>query len=126
MADENTKDDQTAAREASLSAPAGSPRRRMLALTAAGCFLNWIPGERAGGGLNDSNYIWFVRGEELCEAWGFSYEQADQAWANFLLRHRGNYPGGDWIKIERAYLDSLENVEHRCAAKPTQQGDENQ
>lgn len=101
-----------------LIQPAGSPRRRMLALTAAGCFLNWIPGRRDDGtGTNDSAYIWFVRGDQICEAWGFSFEDANRAWADFLLRNRTEYPNGNWRQNEREFLDSLEDAEVSHGAK---------
>jgi len=96
-------------------AASGSPRARMLALTAAGCSFQWEPGLSHGGDgtYNDSAYIHWLRAEKICETWGFSYDECKQAWQDFRDRHKDRYPSGNWQPVEQAYLDSLENNESR-------------
>ena len=91
--------------------PTGSPRARMLALTAAGCFYQWRAGMSYSedGTYNDSEYLHWLRAEKIAQRWGFTIEECQQAWRDFLDRHKGRYPGGNWQPVERAYLDSLEN-----------------
>lgn len=93
----------------SLATPSCSPRDRMIALTATGCFRQWQPAQNEDGQYNDSAYLWWIVAEDIMDAWGFTGEECDQAWKDFLARHKGRYPGGNWQPVEKAFLDSLEN-----------------
>lgn len=112
MPDQEYKDQHQRPRWELLDPP-GSPRSRMLALTAAGCSFQWEPGlsHSGDGTYNDSAYLHWLLAEEICAKWGFTYEECRRAWMDFLDRHKGRYPGGNWQPVEKAYLDSLENVE---------------
>lgn len=89
------------------------PKERQLAKQSAGCFLNWKPGlSDDGETYNDSHYIWFLAFLKIEEAWGFSEEECDKAWQDFLYRHRGSYPNGNWREKEKEYLDSLGKDKH--------------
>ena len=97
-----------------LLRPSCSPRSRMLALTAAGCFRQWQPGLDDDGYYRDTAYIYWMFAEKIIQKWGFEPEECDMAWAKFRQRHGENYPGGDWQQSERVYLDLLENSVIRC------------
>ena len=101
-------------------APAGSARPRMIAKIAAGCFRQWKAGQTNDDHYNDSEYLWWLKAEDIIAEWGFAPKECDQAWKDFLDRHKGRYPGGNWQPVEKAFLDSLPN------AKLSREGDNQQ